>query len=58
MGFPLCAYCALLWLNEAFETEMVAVGGDGDGAILAGGEDCGAVCLPALDHFVVRMTKP
>ena len=57
MDFLFYAFCAFLWLNKAFEAEIVAVGGDGDRAVLAGGEDCGAVRLPALDHFFVWMTK-
>ena len=55
--FLLCAFCALLWLYKFLEAEMVAVGEDGDGATLAGGEDGGAVCVPALDHLLVWMTE-
>ena len=35
----------------------MAVGGDGDCARFAGGENGGAVCLPALDHLFVWMTE-
>ena len=43
MNFFLCDFCALLWLNKLLEAELMAVGGDRDGAAFAGSENCGAV---------------
>ena len=48
---------ALLGLYKSFEAQVFAVGGDGDGAAFAGGEDGGAVGLPAFDDFFVWMTE-
>ena len=47
----------LLRFYKSFEAQIFAVGGDRDGAAFAGGEDGGAVGLPALDHFLVWMTE-
>ena len=47
----------LLRFYKSFETQIFAVGVDGDRAAFTGGEDGGAVGLPALDHFFVRVTE-
>src|SRR6185503_2851037 len=52
-----CVFCAFLWLNKSLEPQIVSVGCDGDRAGVAGSEDRGAVCLPAIDNVFVWVTK-